>query len=114
MKEKDRNYRLMLLITKLHKENDKDSLELLKSMVDNDTPAMKKSFEIMTQNTSIADFLGVKTLSDLPTQSDADEKYNYWKENYIDDIAWEEFRDTYFKCDKCKRWLDEQCICYAR
>ena len=47
MKEQERNKRLMILIQKLHSENDIDSLELLKTLVDNDTEAMKKSFEIM-------------------------------------------------------------------
>ena len=65
MTERDRNYLLMQLLIKLHKENDGNTIELLRTMVENDTPAMKKSFEIMTKPTPISDLLGVKTLSDL-------------------------------------------------
>ncbi len=65
MDEVIRNYRLMQLIQKLTKENDIEAIELLKTFVDNDTPAIKKSFEIMTQNSPIAILLGVDKLSDL-------------------------------------------------
>lgn len=65
MEERERNKRLLLLIEKLHKDNDISSIELLKTLIENDTPSMKKSFEIMTQNTPLADFFGVDTLSDL-------------------------------------------------
>lgn len=42
MSEKDRCKILMILIQKLYSENDIDSLELLKSLVDNDTDALMK------------------------------------------------------------------------
>ena len=65
MSEKDRCKRLMILIQKLYSENDVDSLELLKSLVDNDTDAMKKSYEIMLKPTPIAHLLGLNVLADL-------------------------------------------------
>lgn len=65
MSEKDRCKILMILIQKLYSENDIDSLELLKSLVDNDTDAMKKSYEIMLKPTPIANLLGLNVLADL-------------------------------------------------
>ena len=65
MKEQERNKRLMILIQKLHSENDIDSLELLKTLVDNDTEAMKKSFEIMLKPTPLSFLFGVDKLADL-------------------------------------------------
>lgn len=65
MKEKDRNKLLMLLIIKLNKENDVNSLALLKTMVENDTPSMKNSFRIMMESTPLAYLLGIDKLSDL-------------------------------------------------
>jgi hypothetical protein len=53
MKERERNKRLLLLIQKLRYDNDNDSLELLETMVNNDTDAMKKTFSIMLKSTPI-------------------------------------------------------------
>mgnify|MGYP000849694076 CR=1 FL=1 len=71
MKERERNKRLMVLIQKLHSENDVDSLELLKTLVDNDTEAMKKSFEIMLKQTPLAFLFGADKLADLGLESKA-------------------------------------------
>ncbi len=48
MTEKERNKRLFLLLKKLIESDDTESIELIESLVVNDTQAMKKSFEIMT------------------------------------------------------------------
>lgn len=48
MNEKERNKRLILLINKLIDQNDMDNIELLETLVNNDTIAMKKSFSIFT------------------------------------------------------------------
>ena len=51
--ERERNKTLMILIDKLIGENDMETIKLLESLVDKDTPAMKKSFEIMTKNINL-------------------------------------------------------------
>ncbi len=48
MTEKERNKRLFILLQYLQTKGDKESIELLKTMVEKDTPAMQKTFEIMT------------------------------------------------------------------
>jgi hypothetical protein len=53
MTERERNKKLMILLDKLICENDIETIKLLKSLVDKDTPAMKKSFEIMTKNINL-------------------------------------------------------------
>lgn len=63
--ERERNSALILLLEKLHQDNDTESILLLKTMVEKDTPAMQKSFQIMTENTPIANLLGVEKLADL-------------------------------------------------
>ena len=40
-------------------------------------------------------------------------KYEIWKEEY-DHIEWSEFKNYYFKCEKCGFYSKEGCICYAR
>jgi hypothetical protein len=56
--EKERNRRLLLLLQDLLAEEKTAYVELLATMVKKDTPAMKKSFEIMTnQHAPIWDFL---------------------------------------------------------
>lgn len=50
MKEVERNKRLILLIQKLQSEKDIKNLELLKTLINNDTEAMKKTFEIINNN----------------------------------------------------------------
>ena len=49
MTEKDRNKRLLLLLQKLIEEKEFEYIDLIETMVDRDTPAMRKSFEIMTE-----------------------------------------------------------------
>ncbi len=70
MTEKERNKRLMLLITKLYHENDIESIELIKTLIDNDTASMKLSFKIMTENTELSSLLGVENLSELNFKKD--------------------------------------------
>ena len=36
-----------------------------------------------------------------------------WQEDY-DWVDWEEFKDSWFYCDRCKGYSEGQCICYAR
>jgi hypothetical protein len=36
-----------------------------------------------------------------------------WQEEY-QHIPWEKFRDSYYKCDCCGGYDNQQCICYAR
>ena len=65
MTERERCKRLYILLQKLYNENDADSIELIKTFVENDTPSIKKSYEIMLNPTSIASFFGVEKLADL-------------------------------------------------
>lgn len=57
MDEYERNSRLLDLLAKMLKEKDIRNLELLATMVNNDTEAMKMSFKIMTEPTPIRYFL---------------------------------------------------------
>jgi hypothetical protein len=41
------------------------------------------------------------------------QKRKDWEKDY-DYIEWEEFKNNYFKCDRCGYYTNEQCICYAR
>ena len=41
-------------------------------------------------------------------------KHIDWLNDYYTDVDWNTFNDTYFKCDKCKSYLTEQCMCYTR
>lgn len=50
MDEVKRNVLLIELTYDLMKKNDTETLSLLKTMVDNDTPAMQKSYEIVINN----------------------------------------------------------------
>lgn len=36
-----------------------------------------------------------------------------WQEDY-DWVEWNEFKDSWFYCDRCKGYSEGQCICYAR
>ena len=36
-----------------------------------------------------------------------------WQEDY-DWVDWEEFKDSWLYCDRCKGYNEGQCICYAR
>lgn len=64
MEESERNMRLMQLLIKLNEEKDFDTIELLGTMVKNDTPSMQMSFEVMTKNSPLASFVGVEKLAD--------------------------------------------------
>jgi len=50
MSEKERNKRFILLLMKLIDEKNFQYVELLETMVLNDHPSMKKSFDIMTES----------------------------------------------------------------
>ena len=50
MTEKERNMRLCLLLQKLLIDKDLESIELIKTWIENDSPSMKKSFQIMIEN----------------------------------------------------------------
>lgn len=58
-----------------------------------------------------------KVLKALASSTEEEEKLEQkkkdWEESYSE-IDWEVFRDSYFQCDKCKTWDNQQCICYAR
>jgi hypothetical protein len=47
MDERERNRQLLILMQKLVLEDDKASIELIRTMANNDTPAMRKSFSII-------------------------------------------------------------------
>ena len=49
LKERERNLRLLKLVKKLKADNDFESIELLRTMVEKDTDSMKRSFEIVTK-----------------------------------------------------------------
>jgi hypothetical protein len=55
--EKERIKRLIMLVQTLISTSDFKSIELLKTMVENDTPAMIHSFGIMTSNLEIPERL---------------------------------------------------------
>lgn len=65
MKEKERCKRLAELIAKLTKENDTNTLELIKSMVEKDTVSLQKTYQIFTESTPISQLMGVDTLADI-------------------------------------------------
>jgi hypothetical protein len=65
MTEKDRCKIFMNLITKLYKENDTESLALLKTFADKDHPSIKKCYELMTESSPIADLFGYKNCSEM-------------------------------------------------
>lgn len=50
MKESERNKRLMLLINKLIGEKDIESIELIETLIKNDTESMKKSFSLFNES----------------------------------------------------------------
>lgn len=60
MGEIERNKRLFKLVAKLMQEEDLESLQLLETLLVNDTNSMRKSFEIVTQRKLdwLAPFLG--------------------------------------------------------
>ena len=56
MNQVERNKRFMVLLDKLHTEGDRESIELLKTMVENDTPSMQWSFSIIKSETMPEDY----------------------------------------------------------
>ncbi len=48
--EKERNIRLLLLLQDLLNDDNQYYIDFIKTMVLNDTPAIQKGFEIMTEN----------------------------------------------------------------
>lgn len=62
--EVERNTRLMKLVMKLNVEGDTESLEFIQTMLENDTPSMRRSFKIMTQSTPLSNFFGIKNMSE--------------------------------------------------
>lgn len=36
-----------------------------------------------------------------------------WQEDY-DWVEWNEFKDSWFYCDRCEGYSEGQCICYTR
>lgn len=65
MKERERNKRLISLLQKLTKEEDLDSIDLIGTMVKNDTESMQHSFKLCTVKSSITYFLGKNNLGEL-------------------------------------------------
>jgi hypothetical protein len=59
-------------------------------------------------------FVNFKKLS-ISEMSNKDvlRKMIVWEEEYTH-VAWEDFKDHYFKCDTCGSYDDQQCICYSR
>ena len=58
MKEKERNKRLIELMVKLNHNEDAEAIELIGSMVANDTPAMQQSYELLTTDNFVSRKLG--------------------------------------------------------
>jgi hypothetical protein len=65
MTQRERNKRLLKLVGDLVRKEDVESLELIKTMLENDTESMKHGFKLMTENSPIATFFGVENLSRL-------------------------------------------------
>ena len=42
------------------------------------------------------------------------EKMVAYQSDYSDYVLWEDFKENYLYCDRCKSYQDGQCICYAR
>jgi hypothetical protein len=56
MNEVERNKRLFLLLDKLVGLKDQESIELIETWIENDTPAMKKSFSIVKDSGNFSFF----------------------------------------------------------
>ena len=56
MNERERNKRLFLLLDKLVEIKDQKSIELIETWIENDTPAMKKSFSIVKDSGNFSFF----------------------------------------------------------
>jgi len=72
MKERERNKRLQKLIETIG--DDQELMELLATMVNNDTESMKMTFKLWTKASPIASFLGVDNLSQLTDSQKLDIK----------------------------------------
>lgn len=68
MDEFERNKRLWSLVSKI--KDDNELMELVATMINKDTPSMKKTFEILTKGSPIAEFLGVDNLSKLENKEE--------------------------------------------
>lgn len=42
------------------------------------------------------------------------EKKAVWEVEYKDVVSWDDFRDNYYWCTRCKSYQEGQCICYSR
>jgi hypothetical protein len=60
MTERERNKRLFLLLDKLVGLKDQQSIELIETWIENDTPSMKKSFSIVKDSGNFGFFDGTK------------------------------------------------------
>ena len=60
MDEVERNTRLFILLDKLVGLKDQQSIELIETWIENDTPSMKKSFSIVKDSGNFSFFEGTK------------------------------------------------------
>jgi len=60
MSERERNKRLFLLLDKLVGLKDQQSIELIETWIENDSPSMKKSFSLVKESGNFAFFEGLK------------------------------------------------------
>lgn len=85
---------IMDLVHKLVKENDSDSIELLKFLTKDDK-SLYKSIEIMTEPTPIANLLGYDKMGDMEINSlDLVEKYRKSFEDIYDHVGFNH-KDNY-------------------
>ncbi len=70
--ETERNKRLIRLLSQIN--SDKELVELIGTMVEDDHPSMKMTFKIMTKNSPIANFFGVEKMGDLEMNSSYSEQ----------------------------------------
>lgn len=95
MDEVERNERLYKLVEKIHE--DEELMELLATMAVKDHPSMQKTFEILTQNTPIAEFFGVKKM----TQAFFDKKCECINDYYCTDEETDQGEIVKY-CNYCK------------
>jgi len=79
MTERERNTRLFLLLDKLVGLKDQQSIELIETWIENDTPSMKKSFSIVKDSGNFSFFEGIK----LPQPEDRKDSPHYY-DNRLD------------------------------
>lgn len=85
MTEKKRCGLLMDLIIKLKKENDTETLEFIKTLVE-DNVGLKKMYQIMTESTPISQFMGVETMADLPNTSKQQKLCDFTLKRLVNDF----------------------------